>query len=190
MNKITSTFTLLLFIEMVLGVDAHAMRSAHRPWLARDSEPTTPVVKLDRRRLTHVHSVRIQVKHGSGDGYKIANQASRYQGVKYRFGGDTKSKGFDCSGLVRRVYNDLHLDRVPHSASGLYHMGHPVHMNDLRPGDLVFFKNTYRKGISHVGVYAGDNHFIHAQNRRNGVTVTALSEPYYQLHYAGARRLY
>jgi cell wall-associated NlpC family hydrolase len=65
-----------------------------------------------------------------------------------------------------------------------------VSLADLQPGDLVFFKNTYRRGISHVGVYAGRNKFIHASNSRLGVTVTPLSDPYYQLHYAGARRLF
>jgi cell wall-associated NlpC family hydrolase len=191
MNKLTSTFTLLLLIETVFVVDGHAMRAAHRPWLAKDFDDSTPIVRVkpepSRKHLRH--SV-FHMTGGGAKGDKIAHQAIQYKGTKYRFGGDSKAHGFDCSGLVRRVYNDLHLDKVPHSAVGMYRMGHPVRTSELRPGDLVFFKNTYRKGISHVGVYAGDNHFIHAQNRRHGVTVTLLSEPYYQLHYAGARRLY
>jgi peptidoglycan DL-endopeptidase CwlO len=82
------------------------------------------------------------------------------------------------------------MKKIPRASASLYNAGTPVTLSDLRPGDLVFFKNTYRRGISHVGVYAGHNKFVHASNRKLGVTVTALSDPYYQLHYAGARRLY
>jgi cell wall-associated NlpC family hydrolase len=190
MNKFTSTCSLILLIETSIVVNAHALRTAHRPWMARTSGVSSPALEPDRTGLTPRYAHRRHLTGTPRKGEKIAQQAIRYQGTKYRFGGDSKSKGFDCSGLVRRVYNDLHLEKVPRTASGLYKTGHPVHLNELRPGDLVFFKNTYRRGISHVGVYAGDNHFIHAQNHRHGVTLTALSEPYYQLHYAGARRLY
>jgi peptidoglycan endopeptidase LytE len=91
---------------------------------------------------------------------------------------------------VARVWDDLKMKKIPRVSSALYHSGKPVHLAELRPGDLVFFKNTYKPGISHVGVYAGNNKFVHAANHRKGVTITRLSDPYYQLHYAGARRLY
>ena len=82
------------------------------------------------------------------------------------------------------------MKKIPRVSSALYHSGQPVRLAELRPGDLVFFKDTYKSGISHVGVYTGDNKFVHAANHRKGVTITRLSDPYYQLHYAGARRLY
>lgn len=125
----------------------------------------------------------------SPQGDKIVQQALKYRGTRYRFGG-TNKKGIDCSGLVARIYEDLKYKRLPHASAALYNSGKPVHLSELRPGDLVFFKNTYRRGISHVGIYAGSNKFIHAANHRTGVIVTAMSDPYYQLHYAGARRLY
>ena len=62
-------------------------------------------------------------------------------------------------------------------------------LTSYKYGDLVFFKNTYRRGISHVGIYIGDGHFVHACNETKGVIVSALSEAYYQNHYAGARRV-
>jgi cell wall-associated NlpC family hydrolase len=96
----------------------------------------------------------------------------------------------DCSGLVARVWADLKMKKIPRASSALYSSGKPVHLAELRPGDLVFFKNTYKHGISHVGVYAGNNKFVHASGHHKGVTITKLSDPYYQLHYAGARRLY
>jgi cell wall-associated NlpC family hydrolase len=184
MNKFTTPFALFLLIESVMAVSVHAERLSHRPWMAHRRN-TASAVELESDR-THL-STRTPAK-SKGD--RIAQQAKRYRGTRYRFGGDSKFRGFDCSGLVRRIYNDLHLDKLPRTSRQLYRMGDPVHLNELRPGDLVFFKNTYKRGVSHVGVYAGNNHFIHAQNRRHGVTVTSLAEPYYQLHYAGARRLY
>ncbi|HVO33623.1 MAG TPA: C40 family peptidase [Elusimicrobiota bacterium] len=123
------------------------------------------------------------------EGNAVARQALKYKGTRYKYGGTTK-KGLDCSGLVARVYNDLKLHKIPRVSDQLYKAGQPVAMSDLRPGDLIFFKNTSRRGISHVGVYAGHNKFVHAANHRRGVIVTAMSDPYYQLHYAGARRLY
>jgi len=96
----------------------------------------------------------------------------------------------DCSGLVSRVWSDLKMKKIPRVSSALYNSGRPVHLSELRPGDLVFFKDTYKPGISHVGVYTGNNKFVHAANHHKGVTIARLSDPYYQLHYAGARRLY
>jgi cell wall-associated NlpC family hydrolase len=122
-------------------------------------------------------------------GRDIAQQALAYKGSRYTFGG-TSAKGMDCSGLISRIYEDLKLHRVPRMTAALYNSGRPVDSAELRPGDLVFFKNTYKRGISHVGVYAGNNKFVHAANKRHGVIVTSMADPYYQLHFAGARRLY
>ena len=122
-------------------------------------------------------------------GSRVASQALSYSGTRYKYGGTTK-RGMDCSGLVARVWADLKMKKIPRVSSALYNSGKPVHLTELRPGDLVFFKNTYKRGISHVGVYAGNNKFVHAAGHSKGVTITKLSDPYYQLHYAGARRLY
>jgi len=144
---------------------------------------------MDPRPATAGDDVKDQVAGNDGSGRQVVQQALRYRGTHYKFGGTTK-RGLDCSGLVSRVWDDLKLKKIPRVSSALYNSGKPVHLNDLRPGDLVFFKNTYKHGISHVGVYAGNNKFVHAANHRKGVTITRLSDPYYQLHYAGARRLY
>ena len=120
---------------------------------------------------------------------RVAHRALEYRGTRYRYGGTTK-RGLDCSGLVNRVWEDLKMKKIPRVSSALYNSGKPVHLAELRAGDLVFFKNTYKRGVSHVGVYAGSNKFVHAAGHSKGVTITKLSDPYYQLHYAGARRLY
>ena len=150
------------------------------PAAAPDLQPTVV------RRVSH--PIAALPQHHVSLGEAIAKQALRYRGVRYRFGGTTK-KGIDCSGLITRVYNDLKLGQVPRTSRDLFRMGKPVSLSELRPGDLVFFKNTYRRGISHVGVYAGGNRFIHARER-HGVAMTSLADPYFQLHYAGARRIY
>jgi len=190
MKKFTTILCASLLIGSTLTTDALATRTRARPWLARKKATRAPTATQAPSVLDFQREFSDRRAGPTPKGDKIAQQALRYHGTRYRFGGDSESKGFDCSGLIRRVYDDLNMKKLPRTSAGLYGMGNPVRLNDLRPGDLVFFKNTYKRGISHVGVYAGSNKFIHAQSSRHGVTMTRLSDPYYQLHYAGARRLY
>jgi murein DD-endopeptidase len=194
MKKITLLFAVFFLLSGTLSSPVVAAKTKHRPWFSH-GEKTTSVVRQKARPRVAVRraaparpSVRqASIQHA---GQKIALQAKKYQGTKYRFGGTSKSKGFDCSGLVARVWADLKLKKVPRSSAALYRAGMPVGLPDLREGDLVFFKNTYKRGISHVGVYTGRNKFVHAPSSGKRVSITRLSDPYYQLHYAGARRLY
>ncbi|HIE51621.1 MAG TPA: hypothetical protein EYP85_07655 [Armatimonadetes bacterium] len=116
----------------------------------------------------------------------LVAEAHRYQGVPYRWGGHDPT-GFDCSGLIQYLARKYGRE-VPHSAAELSRLGQPVDRTELQPGDLVFFQNTYKPGVSHVGIYVGEGRFIHASPRA-GVTVSRLDAPYYRQHYAGARRL-
>jgi len=118
---------------------------------------------------------------------RLVEQAMTYLGTPYRSGG-TSRRGLDCSGLVGAVYGEQGLD-LPRTAVEQYREGAPIVESDLRPGDLVFFRDTYKRGISHVGIYLGDGRFIHAAGHRRGVVVSELSRPYYRSRYAGARRL-
>lgn len=118
-------------------------------------------------------------------GYILA-QAQNYIGVPYLFGGYSP-EGFDCSGLIYYI-----LDKAGYpcerTAAYQYNMGYSVSREDLSPGDLVFFANTYTSGISHVGVYAGGGKFIHAPNDGGSVCYSSLSG-YWSDHYHGARRI-
>ena len=114
-------------------------------------------------------------------------RAESYRGVPYVWGG-ASGDGLDCSGLVARTALDLGR-RLPHSAADLYRLGEPVPEDDLRPGDLVFFKDTYKPGISHVGIFEGGTSFLAASSRAGKVTSGDLARPYYRQKYAGARRL-
>lgn len=120
----------------------------------------------------------------SSRGGLIANNAKRYIGVPYVWGG-TSSNGFDCSGFVKSVYanNGINITRM---ADEQYYNGNKIGRADLQVGDLVFFE-TYTSGISHVGIYIGDNKFIHASSSR-GVTIDSLSDPYFNCRYRGACR--
>lgn len=120
--------------------------------------------------------------------HNIVRTALSYRGTRYRRGG-VSAKGFDCSGFVKFVYSTEGVT-LPHSSRSLYKYGVPVQKSELQPGDILFFSNTYRRGISHVGLYIGEGKFIHASTRRGGVRVDDLEAWYYRRHYTGARRIY
>lgn len=114
----------------------------------------------------------------------VVRGALRYLGRPYQWSG-IGQRGFDCSGLVVRVFTTLGVV-VPHSSVAQYRAGTAVPPALLSPGDLVFF-HTYTSGPSHVGIYLGAGRFIHASVSR-GVMVSSLNEPYYRSRYLGARR--
>ncbi len=119
----------------------------------------------------------------------LPQTAKRYLGKRYRYGGSSPSRGFDCSGFVYHLLR-IYGFRAPRTASELYRLGQPVPKSHLRPGDLVFFRNTScQRGITHVGIYIGDGKFIHASSGRGQVTITGLDDLYYAKRFVGARRL-
>lgn len=120
---------------------------------------------------------------------KLVSTAKSLIGVPYLYAGTT-SKGFDCSGFIYYVFNHAGNDLDRLSSAGYYDHSTSVSKSQARVGDLVFFKDTDDsfKGISHLGIYLGNNDFIHASSS-DGVTISDLESKYYQDHYAGIRRL-
>jgi NlpC/P60 family/S-layer homology domain len=117
---------------------------------------------------------------------KLIPVAKKYLGVPYKWGGTTVS-GFDCSGYITTVYKEIGI-ALPRTSSSMYNTGSSVSKKDLRVGDLVFF-NTYGSGVSHVGIYIGENEFIHASSNK-GVTISNVNDPYYWAgRYVGAKRV-
>lgn len=108
------------------------------------------------------------------------------RGVRYSRGGVSRS-GFDCSGFTRYVFAKYGIS-LPHSSAAQARLGKPVAKGELQPGDLVFFE-TYRRGVSHVGIYTGNNQFVHAATRGSGVRIDSLGSSYYAPRYRGARRV-
>jgi cell wall-associated NlpC family hydrolase len=125
---------------------------------------------------------------GSETGRQIVHTAMRYLGHPYVRGGESPG-GFDCSGLVQYVLG-RHGISAARTAPGLFRQGRPVSREELEPGDVVFFRDTYRPGISHVGFYIGEGRFIHAANPGSGVKITDLDSSYYASRYVGARRMH
>lgn len=120
--------------------------------------------------------------------HPLANQALSQLGIRYRWGGKSPETGFDCSGLI--VYSaqrSLGL-KLPPRADDIAKFGDTVHKKDLKVGDLVFF-NTLGTRFSHVGVYLGQNKFVHAPTRGSVVRVEDMTLRYWTARYTGARRL-
>jgi cell wall-associated NlpC family hydrolase len=106
-------------------------------------------------------------------------------GVPYRYGGFTP-KGFDCSGLVYYSYQKAGLT-VPRTSAEQFKTANPVDLDDVRPGDLLFFAR--RRSVDHVAIYLGNNQFVHAPSTGKRVSVTRMSDPYYRDHFVAAGRL-
>ncbi len=124
----------------------------------------------------------------SGDGQSMASFAMQYVGYPYAYAGEGPY-AFDCSGFTKFVaQNTLGMD-ITHDMFTQINMGQSVGMNELQPGDLVFFANTFRPGLSHVGIYIGGGQFVHAENESTGVVVSDLNSDYYGSRWAGGTRL-
>ena len=118
----------------------------------------------------------------------VALQALAHLGTPYRAGGLSPRTGFDCSGLVAYVYRQGAGLALPRNTFDLSRLGEPVERAALRAGDLVFY-NTQRREYSHVGIYLGEDRFIHAPASGGEVRVEDLRAGYWMRRYDGARRI-
>lgn len=109
-------------------------------------------------------------------------------GVRYRWGGNTPDSGLDCSGFVRYVFQDTLGMTLPRRAEEMSRVGEKVTVSDLKPGDLVFF-NTMRRSFSHVGIYIGDNKFVHSPSTGSTIRVDDMEDGYWEKRFQGARRI-
>lgn len=124
----------------------------------------------------------------SGKGQEIASYALQFVGYPYVYGGSS-TRGFDCSGFTSYIYKQFGYS-LAHSASSQLDYGTPVSMSELQPGDLVMFKKgSSSKRATHVGIYIGNNQFVHASTPKVGVIISKLSDAYYTTGFVGGRRL-
>ncbi len=139
---------------------------------------TTKITAAENNRTVSLEEIRLAV----------VVKAGSYLGIAYHFGGED-ARGLDCSGFVRAVFADF-IPEIPRRSMELYYFGKTVDKRDLRPGDLVFF-NTTGRDPSHVGVYIGENHFIHSASGgdNTGVIISSLDSDYYADRYTGSRRV-
>jgi cell wall-associated NlpC family hydrolase len=122
----------------------------------------------------------------SATGNEVVLYAMGLIDTGYRFGGKRPEAGLDCSGMVSYVYKQAADYTVTGSAADIARRGQQIDRNHLRPGDLVFF-NTLNRPFSHVGIYIGDQRFIHAPNSRGKVRIDRLDNRYYAQRYEMAR---
>lgn len=130
-------------------------------------------------------NVASNVANKTGD---IVLNALNLIGVRYRYGGNSPDSGLDCSGFVRYVFNDTFGFLLPRQAAAMSQSGTRVAQAELKPGDLVFF-NTMRRTFSHVGIYVGDNKFVHAPRTGATIRVDDIRNSYWSTRFDGARRI-
>ena len=109
-------------------------------------------------------------------------------GISYQWGGTSPQTGFDCSGLVAHVFKKIAGQVLPRDSYAMARFGQAIPLDALRPGDLVFF-NTMRRPFSHVGIYLGDQRFVHAPAAGKSVHVVDMTDAYWAARYNGARRI-
>jgi murein DD-endopeptidase len=124
---------------------------------------------------------------GFSMGSEIVVRAIALLGTPYRYGGNGP-EAFDCSGLVRYVYNELGID-VPRTAVEQYRAAQAVDMEQLEPGDLLFFR-TQGDSVSHVAIYAGSGRFVHAPQTGRSIELREIGDGYYRTRLVGAGRLF
>lgn len=118
----------------------------------------------------------------------LAIRAMAMVGIRYKYGGNTPENGLDCSGLVRYVFKQAWGADLPRTSEEISRVGAKVDSKDLQPGDLVFY-NTLRRGFSHVGIYLGDNKFIHSPSAGSSIRIESMDLSYWKKRFNGARRI-
>jgi cell wall-associated NlpC family hydrolase len=136
-------------------------------------------------------AMQAQAVEGQGAASRAAEVVLRslsMLGVDYKWGGSSPDTGVDCSGLVRFVYEGTIGKVLPRRSVEMSREGEKIDRHELQPGDLVFF-NTLRRAFSHVGIYIGNNQFVHAPAKGKQVRVSSLDNSYWSKRFNGARRV-
>lgn len=123
-----------------------------------------------------------------GNTNEVALYAMSLADTPYRYGGNSVENGFDCSGFVQHVYLNTLGMRLPRTSAEMSRVGLSLEAGQLRPGDLVFF-NTRKKPFSHVGIYVGEERFVHSPSSGRAIMVSSMREDYWRSRYNGARRI-
>ncbi len=135
--------------------------------------------------IARLEGVRQNMSHAASE---LVVNAMSFLGVRYKYGGNDVDEGVDCSGFVRAIYEQTLGMVLPRRAAEQAEATQTISREELKPGDLVFF-NTMRSAFSHVGIYIGDNKFIHAPRTGAQVRVEDMRENYWVQRFNGARRV-
>ncbi|MEY3744276.1 MAG: hypothetical protein RLZZ541_1331 [Pseudomonadota bacterium] len=165
------------FVCLLLAL-ASASCAAVEP--APDEAPTETQIQAE--------SIDVNDASWSARAREVLVNALSLTGIRYKYGGNSPETGFDCSGFVRYVFKQATSLTLPHSALAISQIGKTVPKNELQPGDLVFF-NTLKATFSHVGIYLGNNRFIHSPSKGGQVRVENMQDGYWAKHFNGAQRI-
>ena len=154
-------------------------------WLCAPSH-ASDITDIDTR--TQPSSTRNKLQQLTDRASELAISAMGMLGIHYKYGGNNPENGLDCSGLVRYVFKDAWGVNVPRTSVELSRSGEKIDTQDLQPGDLVFY-NTLRRSFSHVGIYLGDNKFIHSPRAGGKVRIESMDMAYWKARFNGARRI-
>jgi cell wall-associated NlpC family hydrolase len=183
------TLSAILVISACLAMPAHADETpAQLPPLPATplASPATEAAAMAASPLAAPSPSLMSRAVSSVEG--TIERALDFIGLRYKRGGSSPETGFDCSGFVRYVYNETLGLVLPHNAKAIAQEGERVEKSELKPGDLVFF-NTMRRAFSHVGIYLGDNLFVHAPRSGARVRIEDMTDRYWSRRYNGARRI-
>lgn len=147
-----------------------------------------PVPITEPAETTSNETITIDSSELSGTAQEVLVIALSLTGIKYKYGGDSPETGFDCSGFVRYVFQQAASLALPHSTRAISKLGQVISLEQLQPGDLVFF-DTLKSAFSHVGIYLGSDRFIHAPSSGGAINVVNMNDAYWAKRYNGARRL-
>lgn len=156
---------------------------------ANPATPSKAELIIDRELQTAQTSIQdIDESSWPERAREVLVNALSLTGIRYKYGGNSPESGFDCSGFVRYVYQQSANLTLPHGARAISQIGKTVQKSELQPGDLVFF-NTLKSAFSHVGIYLGNNRFIHSPSSGGGVRVEDMQDSYWQKRFNGAQRI-
>ena len=142
-----------------------------------------------RYRAVETAGDHTSVPVGRRDADELIGSAMGLLGVAYRYGGSSASTGFDCSGFMQHIFKRSMQISLPRTSAEQAKMGVHVNRSELQPGDMVFFRTMGGGRISHVGLYIGNNRFIHAPRSGKRIEITSLSNKYWNSKYAFGRRV-
>lgn len=183
------------------GVDAYAFQAGNGLWTVRtgyygsvSQARKQAEVLRDQNKIDDFFVANASEKTGQSEKEmvpledRIVQTARGYVGVRYKWGGTSAERGFDCSGFTMAVFRQ-HGISLPRRSRSQFQVGEAVDIRHLKKGDLVFFSTGFRSRISHVGIYSGQGQFIHASTRDRCIRVADMSKVYYRKRYRGARRV-
>ncbi|ASK27193.1 C40 family peptidase [Neisseria chenwenguii] len=146
------------------------------------SRPTAPAA-------SYIPTNSAQGARAAGSTNDLIRSAMGLLGIAYRYGGTSVRTGFDCSGFMQHIFRRSLGVNLPRTSAQQAKMGYHINRSELQAGDMVFFRTRGRGRISHVGLYIGNNRFIHAPRTGKRIEITSLGNRYWNAKYAFARRV-